>query len=507
MGASQPGADDVEAECRAAIEAGDVDRWYGLGLLLGRQPGREREAERAFRSAIEAGDTRAWTDLGDLLSRQTDGWSEAERTYREPLEAGDGRAWISLGNLLYKHRGRAQEAEEAYRAAIAAGYPGGWLGIANLRARERGGAREAEQVYREALASGWIEAADTGMLWRNLGHLLLRQWGRTSEAEEAYRNAIDAGEDSAWYDLGWLLAKQPTRWDEARLAYGAAIEAGHPSASSKLSALLRKQQRRARVSDVVRPLRRLQGTASRFALVMLIFCVALVMLMLQIAGVFQPLIDGGVAMLEFWHGVTGNWGLAIILLAFTIQFALLPVSFTWRASKDKLDALEPERKELEERYAGDKERLHEEIVSLYARRKAGRVLAFSPIWLLLGLGLWVAGFYLFESQAFEDAIGGSEPFLFLPDLAQPLRDDPFVLAAAMALYMGIAGARRRLEPALHGSTRAWWAWYVTWLILFIFFPAGFIVFLIAESIWGVGEVLVLNSLLPRPAAFTTGSTA
>ena len=167
MDPSQPDAEDVEAECRAAIEAGD---------------------------------TRAWTDLGDLLCGQTDGWANAERTYRKALEVGDRRAWISLGNLLYSQRGREQEAEDAYRAAIAAGYPGGWLGIGNLLARERGGKRAAEQVYREALASGWIEARDAGMLWRNLGHLLVSEW-RLTEAEEAYRNAIEAGEDSAWFGM------------------------------------------------------------------------------------------------------------------------------------------------------------------------------------------------------------------------------------------------------------------------------------------------------------------
>ncbi len=235
-GATQRGGQGAERVWWAAIEAGEVDKWYGLGLLLASQPGRADDAERAFRAAIEVGDTRAWTDLGDLLSRVGGRNTECERAYREALESGDRRAWVSLGNLLYRHTGREREAEDAYRAAIEAGYPGGWLGVGNLLARH-GRDSEAEQVYREALRSG-VSKEDAGMLWRNLGDLLERDTGRWQEAERAYRTAIEAGEDGAWHSLGWLLAKQPGREREAERAYRKAVELGHASASLDLRALL-----------------------------------------------------------------------------------------------------------------------------------------------------------------------------------------------------------------------------------------------------------------------------
>ncbi len=46
------GGEDAEASYRAAIEAGDSDRWYDLAWLLAQQGGREEEAEVAYREAI-----------------------------------------------------------------------------------------------------------------------------------------------------------------------------------------------------------------------------------------------------------------------------------------------------------------------------------------------------------------------------------------------------------------------------------------------------------------------
>lgn len=93
--------------------------------------------------------------------------------------------------------------------------------------------------------------------------------------------------------------------------------------------------------------------------------------------------------------------------------------------------------------------------------------------------------------------------LFVPDLAQSLRDHPFVLAVMMLLWMGIALVGYRLETSSFQEKkheRASWALCFALLVPFIFIPAGLIVYLIATAAWGVGEKLVLPKLFRRSTA-------
>ena len=63
---------------------------------------------------------------------------------------------------------------------------------------------------------------------------------------------------------------------------------------------------------------------------------------LVFANVLQPLIDGSDAILKFWQGVSGSWGVAIILLTFTVRLAILPLTFKGVKSMQRLQQLQPD---------------------------------------------------------------------------------------------------------------------------------------------------------------------
>lgn len=116
---------EAESVYREAAAAGNPKALCGLGDWLGRQPGRENEAEveATYRQAAEAGDPEALHLLVDWLSERPGGEVEIEAMYRQPAEAGDTGALYLLAGWLSQQPGRQAEAEAVYRQAAAVGDP------------------------------------------------------------------------------------------------------------------------------------------------------------------------------------------------------------------------------------------------------------------------------------------------------------------------------------------------------------------------------------------------
>src|SRR3954449_9231539 len=86
-------------------------------------------------------------------------------------------------------------------------------------------------------------------------------------------------------------------------------------------------------------------------------------------GPLKPLIDVARAILEFWHGAFGSWGVAIIFMTFTVRLAILPLTFKGVKSMQRLQQLQPEIKQIQARYKGDRQRMNQEIMAFYQREK------------------------------------------------------------------------------------------------------------------------------------------
>ena len=81
---------------------------------------------------------------------------------------------------------------------------------------------------------------------------------------------------------------------------------------------------------------------------------------------FQHLIF--VALL-YLRGLTGDWGMAIILVTVAIRLVLLPL--TWKQTKSmvELQRIQPKIKELQVKHKDDKEKLQEETLKFYQENK------------------------------------------------------------------------------------------------------------------------------------------
>jgi len=221
--------------------------------------------------------------------------------------------------------------------------------------------------------------------------------------------------------------------------------------------------------------------------------------MFEIANVLQPIIDGSNAILEFWHDVVGSWGVAIILLTFTIRLLILPLTFRSVKSMQKLQVLQPEMKKIQERFKEDRQRMNQEMMKFYQENKVNPLGSCLP--LLLQIPFFIALFYLLRSDEFKAEIEGAESFLFIPDLAAPLTDEPLILALMIVLYVGTQLIASLITMVGGDKTqqRIMLALPFVFVVFIINFEAGLIVYWITTNVWTIGQQLVVRKLYPRPA--------
>ncbi|MGI8661462.1 MAG: YidC/Oxa1 family membrane protein insertase [Thermoleophilaceae bacterium] len=226
--------------------------------------------------------------------------------------------------------------------------------------------------------------------------------------------------------------------------------------------------------------------------------------MLPFAFIPQPAEEVLNDILGFWQGATGSWGVAIILLTFTIRLAILPLTFKSVKSMQALQVLQPEMKKLQERYKGDKQRMNQEMMRFYQENKVNPLGSCLP--LLLQIPFFIALFELLRSPEFQRDIEGAERFLFIPDLAEPLTDFPLILAVMMVLYVGtqLAASAVTMVSADPTQRKIMLALPFVFTLFIINFQAGLMVYWITTNVWTIGQQLVVRKLYPKPEVVGAG---
>src|SRR5918998_4977229 len=225
---------------------------------------------------------------------------------------------------------------------------------------------------------------------------------------------------------------------------------------------------------------------------------------MYIANVLQPLIDACQWILEFWHDLIdenddldGSWGIAIILLTFTVRIAILPLTFKGVKSMQRLQVLQPKIKEIQERYKDDKQRMNQEIMGFYQREKVNPLGSCLP--LLLQVPFFIALFQLLRSDEFTADIADNPGFYAIDNLAENVTD-PVLLGVLIVLYVGtqLAASAVTAISADPMQRRIMFALPFVFVIFIVNFEAGLIVYWITTNVWTVGQQLLVRKLYPKP---------
>ena len=83
--------------------------------------------------------------------------------------------------------------------------------------------------------------------------------------------------------------------------------------------------------------------------------------------------------LVFFHGLLGNFGLAILLLTFLIKLAFFPLANKSYGAMSKMKLMQPETVKIRERFPDDKAKQQQEIMALYKKVGANPLAGCLPI--------------------------------------------------------------------------------------------------------------------------------
>src|SRR5919197_2600384 len=150
------------------------------------------------------------------------------------------------------------------------------------------------------------------------------------------------------------------------------------------------------------------------------------------ADILQPLEDAADAILSFLHDDVGfGWGMAIVGMTVIVRLAILPLTIKQIRSMNALRELQPQIKEIQEKYKEDRQRMNQEMMKFYRENKVNPAASCLP--LLLQLPVFIALFRLLRSTDFKMDAGGSG-WLFIDDLTQKATGADVVVL--IILYVG-----------------------------------------------------------------------
>lgn len=184
-------------------------------------------------------------------------------------------------------------------------------------------------------------------------------------------------------------------------------------------------------------------------------------------------------LLDWLHSYVQNWGMAIILLTFLVKLVLYPLSNAGYKSMAKMRQVAPKMKQLQERYADDRQKLSAEMMQLYKKEGANPMGGCLPM--LLPMPVFIALYWvLYESVELRQA-----PFvLWIQDLSEI--DPYFVLPILMGVSM-FAMQYLSPPPADPMQARIMKAMPIAFTVLFLFFPAGLVLYWLVNNILSLAQ--------------------
>jgi YidC/Oxa1 family membrane protein insertase len=228
--------------------------------------------------------------------------------------------------------------------------------------------------------------------------------------------------------------------------------------------------------------------------------------LIPLADILQPLEDLAEGILKFFHDGGLSWGTSIVALTIVVRAVLVPLTYKQIKGMRALQALQPQMKEIQEKYKNDRQRMQQEMMRFYQENKVNPFASCIP--LLAQLPVFITLFYLLQNELPDDIgcnageCGSEASFLFISDLTTKATGGELI--ALLILYVGtqlISGMVMAITA--DKSQRV-----MMFVLPFIFvpfvisFPAGLVLYWITTNIWTIGQQYTIQKLIPAPHVAT-----
>jgi len=173
------------------------------------------------------------------------------------------------------------------------------------------------------------------------------------------------------------------------------------------------------------------------------------------------------------QGVVGNWGVAILGVTFVIKALFFKLSKASFQSMAKMRKIQPRLKELQERYADDRQKFNTEMMAMYKKEKVNPLGGCLPM--LVQIPVFISLYWvLIETVELRQA----DFALWIQDLSA---QDPFYLLPI--LYGITMKIQQGLNPAPIDPLQAqvMKMFPIVFTVFFLFFPSGLVLYWICNN--------------------------
>lgn len=195
-------------------------------------------------------------------------------------------------------------------------------------------------------------------------------------------------------------------------------------------------------------------------------------------------------LLEVFQKVVVNWGLAIIVLTFTVKLIFFPLTQKSLVSSRRMQLIQPRLKEVQAKYKDDPMKQQQETMKLFQENQVNPLggclpmLVQIPVW----FGLYSCLMYAVElynsSFLYVRDLTSADPYAVLPTLAAVL----FYVQQAMTPMTGMDPMQQKIMkfmPVIFG--------------IFLYnMPSGLVFYITVNAILSILQTWVLNKTMPAP---------
>ncbi|MEW6687753.1 MAG: membrane protein insertase YidC [Pseudomonadota bacterium] len=194
-------------------------------------------------------------------------------------------------------------------------------------------------------------------------------------------------------------------------------------------------------------------------------------------------------LLEKLHALSGNWGVAIILLTVLIKLVFFPLSAASYKSMAKMKLITPRLQKLREMYEHDRQKMNQAMMELYKTEKINPLGGCFPI--LVQIPVFIALYWvLLAAIELRHA-----PFvLWIRDLSA--LDPYYVLPILMTLTM-ILQTRMNPTPPDPVQAKVMQIMPFVFSVFFFFFPAGLVLYWLVNNILSILQQWQIQRMFDR----------
>jgi len=197
--------------------------------------------------------------------------------------------------------------------------------------------------------------------------------------------------------------------------------------------------------------------------------------------------------LQGFHSLVGNWGLAIILLTLVVKLTFWPLTKKSFASGRKMQALQPKIQAMKEKFPDDSQRQGQEQMKLFKEEGVNPLGGCIPM--LVQMPVWFA---LYSVLLFSADVYHAE-FLYVRDLSSP---DPWgilptLVGVLMVLQQRLTPMSPNMDPTQQKIMRMM---PLIFVVIMYSFPSGLALYILVNTILSILQMWLVNRAYPMVPA-------